>query len=355
VTAERDHLPALPADANGDGTAEILEYGTARPGGDICVRHGSLKVVIVVGTYAVGWDRNRDGRDANHSHAIVPGSAGKPLWCIPPLGGYFSDTSAAIADLNREGLPEVVVATGTMVGTRTDNGVVAVYDDAGHERARRQLPASTCGMAVADVLGDRELEIAVGSSDGTVMELKPSLGVAAQWGSANEAVAVRAAAAEDARGGLQSPRVGIPDFWPEYAWRSLGLGYTPPDLRRADTGVALLEGSSGHAGRVVTHQPQSPRASFLAFDVVPYHACLRAEPHVVYDAQPVAACAWDAQSVPGRSAPGLHPRRGPEVRHLLRAHRWRRHCGRGRGIGTQGRGTGPGVGPQRHAVAVRAR
>ncbi|MBM3290787.1 MAG: hypothetical protein FJY92_11610, partial [Candidatus Hydrogenedentes bacterium] len=112
------------------------------------------------------------------------------MWSYqPPVGSV--DASPAIADIDGDGVAEVVAASAA--------GVVVAIDATGKERWRREVPGHACfPITVADVIGDAGLEVLTMNGLGRAFCLKAESGAVlweavlpgnAKWGKTALAVA----------------------------------------------------------------------------------------------------------------------------------------------------------------------
>lgn len=135
-------------------------------------------------------DLNKDGRPdiiavTNNGHAVAVRNDGALLWDVdlaPAFGmsGGAQEiaSSPAVADIDRDGWPEVVVATGTIYASVCTQGGVIVLDHNGRTKSGwpqfaedRSIPPAGCRdtifgtPALGDLDGDGRLEIVVGGWD----------------------------------------------------------------------------------------------------------------------------------------------------------------------------------------------
>ncbi len=209
------HAPAL-GDVNADGRPEIVVYApttgyvhAVRPDGSTLWRAsvGGSATYSFYYEYAIELaDVNRDGfPDAivpmSNAIAAVSGRDGAILWKRGLTVAYAGYSKAAAADLDADGVPEVVLASGTLyvldgrtgatrwTGSGTDVGVadldldgspevvasgvggVRAYSASGALLWSRSLGIYSSGPAIADLNLDGKPEVAVGSTDSHVYAL----------------------------------------------------------------------------------------------------------------------------------------------------------------------------------------
>jgi outer membrane protein assembly factor BamB len=131
-----------------DGPKRLWQLDTKSPSygsGAVADVNGDGKLEIVFGTYY------------NDEHLYCVSAAdGSVLWKHKSDRGPF-DASVAIADLDKDGKPEILAAD-------SSSGRLVCLDGAGREKWAIQLPNSTDSPpAVADLDGDGTIEIVVGS------------------------------------------------------------------------------------------------------------------------------------------------------------------------------------------------
>jgi hypothetical protein len=148
VTPVRTHA----ADLNGDGRDELIIQCYSPENG-----------VSGAGT-----------TDAGTSYVMCVDQSGNMLWKKRFVGGFIG-TTAAVADVTGDGLPEVVVVCSS---TRDmDMGHAAVLSPGGRTLAERSDLGGLYGITVADFNGDGADDIVTGGPDGTVLMLDGALEV----------------------------------------------------------------------------------------------------------------------------------------------------------------------------------